>query len=101
MDVTAEKKAECPLDNNCLTPSIIYPAQVLTNLNDSKKFYIGLTDTYFKSVIETTQEVFEISIMKGARKSQNIFAVKKERNRIYHSMESSKSCQSLTKKSFL
>ena len=74
MDVTAEKKAKCPLDNNCLTPSIIYAAQVLTNLNDSKKFYIGLTDTSFKSVIETTQEVSEISIMKGARKSQNIFA---------------------------
>ena len=44
-------KAECPLDNNCLTPRIIYQADVLTNLNDSI------------------------------------------RNRVYHSLESSKSCQ--------
>ena len=36
---------ECPLDNNCLTPRVIYQVDVLTNLNDSKKFYIGLADT--------------------------------------------------------
>ena len=41
-------KAECPLDNNCLTPRIIYQADALTNLDDSKKFYIGLADTAFK-----------------------------------------------------
>ena len=44
----SRNKAECPLDNNCLTPIIINQAEVLTNLNDSKKFYIGLTDTAFK-----------------------------------------------------
>ena len=31
-------KAECPLDNNCLTPRVIYKADVLTNWNDSKRF---------------------------------------------------------------
>ena len=36
------------MDNNCLTPRIIYQADVLTNLNDSKKFSIGLADTAFK-----------------------------------------------------
>ena len=41
-------KAECPLDNNCLTPRIIYQTDVLTNLNDSKKFYITLADIAFK-----------------------------------------------------
>ena len=40
-------KAECPLDNNCLTPRIIYQADVLTNLNNSKKFYIGLANAAF------------------------------------------------------
>ena len=33
-------KAECPLDNNCLTKRIIYQADVLTNLNNSKRFYV-------------------------------------------------------------
>ena len=30
-------KDECPVDNNYLAPRIIYLADVLTNLNDSKK----------------------------------------------------------------
>ena len=41
-------KAECPLNNNCLTPRIIYQANVLTNLNNSKKLYIGVADAAFK-----------------------------------------------------
>ena len=36
---------EYPLDNNCSTPRVIYQVDVLTNLNNSKKFYIGLADT--------------------------------------------------------
>ena len=30
-------KDECPVDNTCLAPRIIYQADVLTNFNDSKK----------------------------------------------------------------
>ena len=39
-------KAECLLDNNCLTPRVIYQADVLINLNDSKRFYISLGNTF-------------------------------------------------------
>ena len=79
-------KAECPLDNNCLTPRIIYQADVLTNLNDSKKFYIGLADTAFK-------ERYRKEHGKEHGTLKIYLEVKKERNRVYHSLESSKSCQ--------
>jgi hypothetical protein len=41
-------KANCPVDNKCLTPKVIYKAEVTTNINDEKKFYIGLSETPFK-----------------------------------------------------
>ena len=41
------KKYECPLENKCLTPRVIYDADVIP-LNNSRKFYIGLSDTPFK-----------------------------------------------------
>ena len=40
-------KAECPLPGKCLTPSLIYQAQVETTA--SKESYIGLTANTFKS----------------------------------------------------
>ena len=40
-------KGECPLENKCLTPRVIYEADVIT-LNTSRKFHIGLSDTPFK-----------------------------------------------------
>ena len=39
-------KDQCPLDNKCLTSSIIYNAQVTTN--SATKNYIGLTERTFK-----------------------------------------------------
>ena len=41
-------KQECPLDNMCQTPNIIYKAEVSNNSNDEVKMYIGLTETAFK-----------------------------------------------------
>ena len=40
------KKDQCPLDNKCLTSSVIYNAQVTTN--NTTKNYIGLTEGTFK-----------------------------------------------------
>ena len=40
-------KNECSLENKCLTPRVIYEADVIT-LNTSRKFCIGLSDTPFK-----------------------------------------------------
>ena len=41
-------KADCPVENKCLTPNVIYQAEVTNNMNDEKMFYIGLTSNTFK-----------------------------------------------------
>ena len=41
-------KGNCPLNNECNTPKIIYRADVSNDENSNKKFYCGLADTPFK-----------------------------------------------------
>ena len=42
-------KNNCPLAGKCLTPNIIYEAQITSNqLNYKQKIYIGTTKTDFK-----------------------------------------------------
>ena len=41
-------KESCPLQNQCLTPKIIYQADVENDINNDSKFYFGLTETPFK-----------------------------------------------------
>ena len=41
-------KSSCPLNGECLTPKIIYWADVPNNKNSKKKFYFSLADTPFK-----------------------------------------------------
>ena len=42
-------KNNCPLDGKCLTPNIIYEAQITSNqLNYKQKVYIGTAETDFK-----------------------------------------------------
>ena len=41
-------KESCPLQNQCLTPKIIYRANVENYTNSETKFYFGLTETPFK-----------------------------------------------------
>ena len=66
-------KAECLLNNRCLTPRIIYQSDALTNLNESKTFYIGLADVSFKeSYINHTRD-FRNQLHEKARNSQIIF----------------------------
>ena len=42
------QKTSCPLDNKCLTPKVVYKAEITTEVNQEKKIYIGLTETTFK-----------------------------------------------------
>ena len=42
------KKDQCPLSNNCLTPSLIHRAHVKTDTDSTGKSYIGLTEGPFK-----------------------------------------------------
>lgn len=41
-------KDNCPLENKCLTPTIVYKATVMNNANDESKFYYGVSETPFK-----------------------------------------------------
>ena len=47
-ECNCRKKNQCPLDNNCLTISVIYKANVTTDKYDTGKNYIGLTEGTFK-----------------------------------------------------
>ena len=42
-------RESCPLQNQCLTPKIIYRADVENDINSETKFYFRLTETPFKA----------------------------------------------------
>ena len=42
------KKDSCPLNGECLTPKVIYRADVSNEANNNQKFYFGLAETTFK-----------------------------------------------------
>ena len=41
-------KTDCPLNNKCLTPNIVYEAQITNNTNVDQKRYLGASETPFK-----------------------------------------------------
>lgn len=41
-------KNTCPLENKCLTPKIIYKAEISNDKDQEEKVYIGLAETPFK-----------------------------------------------------
>ena len=43
------QKNNCPLNGNCLRPSVVYQATVTRNDNNTSETYIGLTETGFKT----------------------------------------------------
>ena len=42
-------RKECPLNNNCLTKSIVYQATVKQENNQEEQTYVGLTENTFKT----------------------------------------------------
>ena len=49
---------ECPLENECLTPRIVYRADVTNNKTDEHKYYYGISDTPFKERYENHKMSF-------------------------------------------
>ena len=41
-------KSNCPLEEECLAPKVIYQADVTNDVDDEYKFYYGLTESSFK-----------------------------------------------------
>ena len=58
-------KIHCPLDGKCLTPNIIYEAQITSNqLNYKQKVYIETVETDFNKSLTTTQNHSTLNTMK-------------------------------------
>ena len=51
-------KTDFPLDNKCLTPKIVYQADVWKDTNDEKKFYFGVSETPFNERFTNHKEKF-------------------------------------------
>ena len=50
--------SECPLENECLTPRIVYRTDVTDNKFDEHKCYYGMSDTPFKELYENHKTPF-------------------------------------------
>ena len=51
-------REECPLENKCLTPRIVYRADVTNNKTDEHKYYYGISDTPCKDRYENHKTSF-------------------------------------------
>ena len=49
---------ECPLENECLTPRIVYRADGTNSTTDEHKYYYGILDTPFKERYENHKTHF-------------------------------------------
>ena len=57
---------ECPLENECLAPRIVYRADITNNKTEEHKYYYGISDTPFKELFDGARlrrslEVWQIS----------------------------------------
>ena len=70
---------ECPLQNKCLTPKIVYRANVENDVNDEKKFYFGVSETPFKERFRNHKRDFKYDIYRNSTElSKYIWALKEE-----------------------
>ena len=51
-------KTDCPLDNKCLTPKIVYQADVRNDTTDERKFYLRVSETPFKERFRNYKKEF-------------------------------------------
>ena len=73
-------KTKCPLDGNCLTPNVIYQAEVHNISNGNKKIYIGLTELPFKlRFYNHTQSFKKKKHRKDTELSQHVWKLKRRR----------------------
>ena len=53
-----DNRDECPLENKCLNPRVVYRADVTNKKNDEQKYYYGISDTPFKDRYENHKKSF-------------------------------------------
>ena len=73
------KMSECPMQNKCLTPNIIYQATVTSNTNIVEKIYFGLCETSFKERYRNLTRSFRLqSYSKDTELSKYVWELKNE-----------------------
>ena len=71
--------SECPMQNKCLTPNIIYQATVTSNTNIVEKIYFGLCETSFKERYRNLTRSFRLqSYSKDTELSKYVWELKNE-----------------------
>ena len=79
-----KKKDKCPLENNCLTQSVIYKVSVKTEGIPNEKIYIGLTEGTFKRRFYNHQLTFrDRSYYKSTELSKHIWGLKDKKKNFY------------------
>ena len=74
------KNTTCPLKGKCLTPSIIYKAEVKAANDDNAKVYIGLTELTFKKRYYIHQQSFrDKKHMYSTELSRHIWELKEKK----------------------
>ena len=69
----------CTLKNRCLTPNLIYEADVENNANKGTKIYFGLTITFFKTRLQNHKKDFNREQnRKSIELSKYVLSLKKE-----------------------
>ena len=79
------KPADCPLNGQCLTKSVIYQATVTTEDDGSKETYIGLTKNVFKERFNGPQDDFPTFKQAQQHRTKQIrLEIKRARKTIQH-----------------
>ena len=75
------KKNNCALDGKCLTPNIIYKAQITSNqLNYKQKIYIGTVETDFKHRFSSHTKSFNLEHYENVTElSKEYWTIKRNR----------------------
>ena len=75
MQFELQNKESYPLQNQCLTPKIIYRADNENDINSGTKFYFGLTKTPLKKDLVIILEILSIKPTLEALDFPNIFGI--------------------------
>ena len=78
------KPADCPLNGQCLTRSVIYQATVTTEDDGSKETYIGLTKNVFKERFDGHKTTFRHSNKRNNTEPSKYVWKLKEQERLYN-----------------
>ena len=78
------KPADCPLNGQCLTKSVIYQATVTTEEDGSKETYIGLTKNVFKERFNGHKTTFRHSNKRNNTELSKYVWKLKEQERPYN-----------------